>query len=81
MHAAGVHMARSDQVDSNAAAVVPHLSRGVESSYQLLRVAEWEEGIALAPSLGLRTIRAAMAARLRWVSRRLGRRHATAWMS
>jgi molybdate-binding protein/transcriptional regulator with XRE-family HTH domain len=72
VHAAGVHVARSDQVDSNAAAVVPHLSRGVERSYQLLRVAEWEEGIALAPSLGFRTIRAAMSARLRWVAREAG---------
>jgi molybdate-binding protein/DNA-binding XRE family transcriptional regulator len=72
VHAAGVHMARSDEVDSNAAVVVPHLSPGVESSYQLLRVAEWEEGIALAPGLGFRTIRAAMSARLRWVSREAG---------
>jgi molybdate-binding protein/transcriptional regulator with XRE-family HTH domain len=72
VHAAGVHKARSDQVDSNAAAVVPHLSRGVERGYQLLRIADWEEGIALAPGLGIRTIRAAMAARLRWVAREAG---------
>jgi molybdate-binding protein/transcriptional regulator with XRE-family HTH domain len=72
VHAAGVHMARSDEVESNAAVVLPHLSRGVESNYQLLHVAEWEEGIALAPSLGFRSIRAAMGARLRWVSREAG---------
>jgi molybdate-binding protein len=72
VHAAGVHMARSDQVDSNAVVVLPRLSRGVERSYQLLRIAEWEEGIALAPSLGIRTIRKAMTAGLRWVARENG---------
>ena len=65
-------MARSDQADTNAAAVVPDLSHGVECHYHLLRIAEWEEGIALAPSLGIRTIRRAMTARLRWVARENG---------
>ncbi len=72
VHAAGVHLARSDQADCNAAAIVPHLAEGIETNYQLLRVAEWEEGVALAPGLGLRTIRNAMAARLRWVGREAG---------
>ncbi len=43
-----------------------------EGGYRLLRVADWEEGVALSPGLGLRTVRAAMAARLRWVSREVG---------
>jgi molybdate-binding protein/DNA-binding XRE family transcriptional regulator len=72
VHAAGVHMVRSDQEESNAAAVVSHLAEGIERRYQLLRVAEWEEGIALAPSLGIRTIRSAMGAPLRWVARENG---------
>ena len=72
VHAAGVHIARSDQAESNSTAVVPQLSRGTPRDYQLLRVAEWEEGIALAPSLGIRTIRKAMGARLRWVAREDG---------
>ena len=72
VHAAGVHLARADQADDNAAAVGIHLSTGAERNWQLLRVADWEEGIALAPSLGLRTVRAAVAARLRWVGREAG---------
>ena len=38
----------------------------------MLRLADWEEGIALAPALGLSTVRAAVAARLRWVGREPG---------
>ncbi len=72
VHAAGVHLARSDQAECNAAAIVPHLAEGIENNYQLLRVAEWEEGVALAPNLGLRTIRTAMAGGLRWVGREAG---------
>ena len=72
VHAAGVHLARSDQTDDNTAAVGTHLGSGAERNYQLLRVADWEEGIALAPSLGLHTVRAAVAARLRWVGREAG---------
>src|SRR5262249_41255278 len=40
--------------------------------YQLLRVADWEEGIALRPSLGLETIQAVAAAKVRWVVREPG---------
>jgi molybdate-binding protein len=38
----------------------------------LLRVADWDEGIALAPGLGLRTVEAVLHARLRWVCREAG---------
>jgi putative molybdopterin biosynthesis protein len=38
----------------------------------LLCVADWEEGIALDPGLGLRSVRSAVAAGLRWVSREAG---------
>jgi molybdate-binding protein/DNA-binding XRE family transcriptional regulator len=72
VHAAGVHLARSDQAEGNAAAVRPHLAPGPEHGYQLLRVADWDEGIALYPGLGLRTIRAVVAAGLRWVDREPG---------
>jgi molybdate-binding protein/DNA-binding XRE family transcriptional regulator len=72
VHAAGVHLAHSDRAEGNAAAVASDLGASGEQHYQLLRVADWEEGIALAPSLGFRSVRSAVAARLRWVSREAG---------
>jgi molybdate-binding protein/DNA-binding XRE family transcriptional regulator len=72
VHAAGLHLERSDQRGGNAAAVKRHLAAGTERDYRLLRLADWEEGIALAPSLGVDTIRSAVAAKLRWVAREPG---------
>jgi len=72
VHAAGVHLARSDLAEGNAVAVRPHLTPGPDEGYQLLRVADWDEGIALAPGLRLGTIRAVLGARLRWVDREPG---------
>ena len=63
VHAAGVHLARSDRAEGNAAAVASDLGPSGEQHYQLLRVADWEEGIVLAPSLGFRSVRSAVAAR------------------
>ena len=37
-----------------------------------MRVADWEEGIALARGLKLNTVRAAFAAKLRWIGRESG---------
>ncbi len=72
VHAAGVHLARSDQEEGNAASVVPHLAAARGQDFQLLRLADWEEGIALAPALQVTTVRGAVAARLRWVGREPG---------
>jgi molybdate-binding protein len=72
VHAAGVHLGRSDEDEGNAAEVQRHLRSGRERQYRLLRVADWEEGIALAPGLEVDTIRAAIAAKLRWVGREQG---------
>jgi molybdate-binding protein/DNA-binding XRE family transcriptional regulator len=70
IHAAGVHLARADEPGGNMAAVRDVLRSG--SDHRLLRVADWDEGIALAPRLGLRTIEAVIRARLRWVCRESG---------
>jgi molybdate-binding protein/DNA-binding XRE family transcriptional regulator len=74
VHAAGVHLGRVDQPDGNAAAIRSHLGR--ESSrangWHLLRVADWDEGIALDPGLGMRSIGEVIGARLRWVLREPG---------
>jgi molybdate-binding protein/DNA-binding XRE family transcriptional regulator len=68
VHVAGVHLARVSRSGGNAAI----LRASVGPGYGLLHLAQWEEGVALAPGLGIRTIREALAARLRWVGREPG---------
>lgn len=70
VHAAGVHLARSDDPAGNARAVRETL--GPDRAWNLLNVAGWDEGIALDPGLGLGTIREVVEARLRWVVREPG---------
>jgi molybdate-binding protein/DNA-binding XRE family transcriptional regulator len=72
VHAAGVHLARSDSSDANATEAREQLHGGSEPAYQLVRVADWEEGIALARGLNLKTIRAVVGAKLRWIGREAG---------
>lgn len=67
VHVAGIHLS-SGISQGNVAAVRKFLGSG----YTLLRVARWQEGIAFAPNLRLRTIREAAAAKLRWVAREEG---------
>jgi molybdate-binding protein/transcriptional regulator with XRE-family HTH domain len=68
VHVAGIHLGRAGQAEGNARVVCERLGSG----YCMLRVAVWEEGVALAPGLGLSTLQAALAARLRWVGREPG---------
>ncbi len=74
VHAAGVHLARSDEPEGNVAPICEHFGGepGRSGDYQLLRMADWDEGIALGPGLGLSTIREVVAAKLRWVLREPG---------
>jgi molybdate-binding protein/DNA-binding XRE family transcriptional regulator len=72
VHAAGVHLASTREPDGNAPAIRGPLAGAAEQGYQLLRVADWDEGIALSPGLRLSTIRAVAKARLRWVDREPG---------
>jgi molybdate-binding protein/transcriptional regulator with XRE-family HTH domain len=72
VHAAGIHLARAEQEGGNGVAVLTYLARATGEDFRLLRLADWEEGIALAPALGLTTIRAAVTSRLRWVVREPG---------
>jgi molybdate-binding protein/DNA-binding XRE family transcriptional regulator len=71
VHAAGVHLARSDQAEGNGAPIRRHFEGTAArvGDLQVLRVADWDEGIALAPGLGLGTIRDVINAGLRWVLR------------
>ena len=68
VHAAGVHLCRADEPGGNGMVVRGKLGAG----YSLLRVARWEEGIALAPERGVRSIRAAVHSNLRWIGREDG---------
>ncbi len=76
VHAAGIHLARADEPHGNATAIRSKLGResGREGprGWHLLRVAGWDEGIALDPGLGLGSIRDVVGARLRWVVREPG---------
>ncbi len=45
VHAAGIHLARSECAEGNAVAAHAHLNAG--RSYHLVHVADWDEGIAL----------------------------------
>jgi len=68
VHAAGIHLSRADQLGGNARVVRNQLGVG----YNLVRIARWEEGIALAPGRGLTSVRAAVRSKLRWVGREDG---------
>jgi molybdate-binding protein len=72
VHVAGVHLARADESGGNAVAVRDLRSPGAGTSFQLLRLADWEEGVAVAPALHLGTIRQAIGAGVRWVGREPG---------
>lgn len=62
VHLAGVHLG------DNEREVRARLGPG----HALVRVATWDEGLALRPALGLRSVRAALGADLRWVGREEG---------
>jgi molybdate-binding protein/DNA-binding XRE family transcriptional regulator len=68
VHAAGIHLSRADQPAGNASVVRKQLGVG----YNLVRVARWEEGIALAPGRALKSVRAAVRSKLRWAAREAG---------
>lgn len=67
VHVAGVHLSRSGE-EGNAAAVKEVLGSG----YRLLRLARWQEGLAVAPGQRVSSIRSAVDSRLRWVGREAG---------
>ena len=68
VHAAGIHLQDDGAPRGNEGTVHEMLGPG----FTLLRVTRWQEGLALAPGLGLRTIRQAVSTKLRWVGRESG---------
>lgn len=68
IHAAGVHFAAGDGASENEEVVRDLLGTG----YRLLRVARWQEGVAVRPDVGLRSVGAVVRGTLRWVGREEG---------
>ncbi len=68
VHLAGLHLSTADETEGNAEVVREVLG----SDYQLLRIARWQEGIAVASSSRIKSVRGALRSKLRWVGREPG---------
>jgi molybdate-binding protein/DNA-binding XRE family transcriptional regulator len=68
VHIAGLHLAESRTPEKNAEVAREIL--GIP--FRLLRMANWQEGLALTPGLGHKTVGQALAAGLRWIGREPG---------
>lgn len=68
IHASGVHLADDEHPDGNVKAVTEMMGPG----HRLLSVARWEEGIALSPRLGMRTVSSLFKKSVRWIGREPG---------
>lgn len=69
VHVAGIHFATSDSPDGNARVVKQSLG---QRTHHLLRVAEWQEGLAVRHDSGQYSVAAALRAKFRWVGREPG---------
>lgn len=68
VHVAGLHLSSPDDADRNDQAVRSKLGTG----FRLMRVASWQEGLALGKANPAASVRSAMRSRLRWVGREPG---------
>ncbi len=68
VHLAGLHLSTREEPQRNAEVVRNILG----DDYPLVRVARWQEGIAVAPSARVRSVRSAVSKSFRWVSREPG---------
>jgi molybdate-binding protein/transcriptional regulator with XRE-family HTH domain len=68
VHVAGLHLSTSQSPNANGRAAQDRIG----GDARLLRVARWQEGIALAPSSRIHTVQAALRSKLRWVGREPG---------
>lgn len=68
IHVAGVHLAGCSQPSLNVTAARGALRQG----FTLLRVARWHEGLVVSPDRRVKSVRAALQAKLRWVGREAG---------
>jgi molybdate-binding protein/DNA-binding XRE family transcriptional regulator len=68
-HVAGIHLAESRSAAGNQGALQ---EMGLRQDVQLLAVAKWEEGVAHAAAVKLRSVKQAASSKLRWVGRQAG---------
>jgi molybdate-binding protein/DNA-binding XRE family transcriptional regulator len=68
VHAAGLHFSTADEPERNGQIARETLGDG----YLLVRVADWQEGIAAAPGSRVRSVRGALQGKLHWVGREPG---------
>jgi molybdate-binding protein/transcriptional regulator with XRE-family HTH domain len=68
VHVAGIHLATPKRPNNNRQLVLERMGGG----YSLLRVARWQEGLALSPAAEARSVREALRAKLRWIGRQPG---------
>lgn len=68
VHVAGLHLQDHSDPTGNARIVRATLGPG----YSLLRISRWQEGLAFATGAGIASVRGAVRAKLRWVSREPG---------
>ena len=67
-HLAGLHFSTAEHPDRNVEIVRDRLG----SEFELLRLSQWQEGIALATGSNHRTVRSALCAKLTWIGREEG---------
>jgi len=68
VHMAGLHLSTADRPDQNADIV----RTTVGNRYSLVRLAQWQEGIALSDSSRCRSVRSVLGAKLTWIGREEG---------
>jgi len=68
VHVAGLHLTTPDAPDGNRTAARDQLGK----EFRLLRVARWQEGIALSSQSSTRSVASAVRSRLHWVGREPG---------
>lgn len=71
VHLAGIHLASSEQAGGNGKVIHERLGDG----YRLLKMARWEEGLAIAPGSAVKNVTAAIgpkSAKRRWIGREVG---------
>jgi molybdate-binding protein/DNA-binding XRE family transcriptional regulator len=68
VHLAGVHLASTGAAEQNRSLV----HEVVGGEHRLLRVARWEEGVAVSPHVKTTTVGSLVRARLRWIGRQEG---------
>jgi molybdate-binding protein/DNA-binding XRE family transcriptional regulator len=68
VHVAGLHLAESSDPETNARVAREILN----APFRLLRMANWQEGLAIAPGLGLDTVKRVLKSNVRWIGREPG---------